>query len=238
MPSNTIGEQYLDIFDALDLSDNKNRRIGVRVLEDFYGRIMTEVGRDLFPDEEPYHNRNLLEQWGNITGWLKTEDIEIHSEYGDTIGKIKSMREDVAHNYLSGVNRDRLEEIRGDAEPIREWLLDKGSKYHREAEKNSEVQAIEKRTEKTLNRILSAGGFTEQYLDERLNSIQSEAESLKSDLNQFSESSNRPDGGIPHELVNILHKSQKLDRKVWKLYNEQEEIDDLRSPDASVKFIK
>lgn len=235
MPSNSIGQEYLEVFDNLEMSSNIERRIGVRILEDYFGRVMTEIGRAFLDQNQPYHRKNVVQQWSAITGWFETEDIDTPDDYSNNIGRLKSLRDDVAHNYLSSVEKKLLLDIREDAEEIRSWLFDKGKEYRRKVDKLSEVQAMERRAEKILQRIPNKGMFDERHLDNRLSEVKDEADELQDRLSKISKEKKRSDGRIPHELVDILHKAQRLDQEVWHLMDRKEELDEMRFNDSHLE---
>lgn len=224
MPTDQFGDEFITVIDNLDLSSNAQRRVAVYALEEFIGGLMTRVGREWLHEKQPYHQRNLIQQWDAICGWFETEDIAIPGEYSDLIGKLKSLRDEVAHNYLSGVDRALLEEIIGKADEIRSWLIESGQVYYNEVEKHSQLQAIEKRTEQILNRILGQGEVGLSFLDDRLSEVKTEANDLYAQLNEISRESPRRDGRIPAELVNVLQRSQELDHEVWYIVTEAEDM--------------
>lgn len=112
---------YLDLYDDLDLGKPEERRLAVYLLEEYFGQVMTNVGELVGVN---LHRQSVDAQWGIIARYLETHsDSEEFSHYQSEIMKLDGIRNrQVAHNFKSVPNRDRLDEIRNIAEDWRVWI--------------------------------------------------------------------------------------------------------------------
>lgn len=68
-----LGQAYLEQFEKLDFSQGmEQRRTGMFLLENFYGTILMEVGRDALQCDNSIRNDGVHEQWRKSTGGLRT----------------------------------------------------------------------------------------------------------------------------------------------------------------------
>lgn len=133
-----LGQEYLDQFDELDFSQGMaQRRMGMFLIENFYGTVLMEIGRQGLQCDDSIRNDPVYEQWEEIHGRLRSTLNELNKEtrplyeYQELVkNRVKSNRNRVYHEFDEGVSEDTLEELRASGEELRTWLLDAAEDYH------------------------------------------------------------------------------------------------------------
>lgn len=132
--NDTLGDDYLEHFDKIDLSQGKEqRRIGLFTIENFYAVVMADIGRHAFRCDYSIYSDNLSQQWDRIYDRLQEVVTEKEKDgiekYRETIkGGVKPKRYDAYHGFDRG-SKDDLKEYRSAGEEMWRWLLDKGKEY-------------------------------------------------------------------------------------------------------------
>ena len=102
MLDSNVGQHYLDHFDnKIDLSETPDRRIGVRIMVDFYGSVMAQVGIEALEFDETIKGPSIIEQWEAVSGKLRSlNNADISGEYYTTINDLYRLRNDTGHNFI------------------------------------------------------------------------------------------------------------------------------------------
>jgi len=132
-----LGQAYLEQFEKLDFSQGmEQRRTGMFLLENFYGTILMEVGRDALQCDNSIRNDGVHEQWEEIHGRLENtiDHYDLNKkelyEYKKLLKEdVRPIRNSIYHEFDRGISADTLQEMKDVGIEFREWLLDVAKKY-------------------------------------------------------------------------------------------------------------
>lgn len=120
----------LSFFDSLDLSDMRERRLGVYALEDYYGTILAHFGEDHFQFTSKELEQGIGTQWNKVKSRLESIDLtDTPDKYNEAIHHLSSVRNSVAHDYRHNPRVDYLKEAREMADEWTDWLDQKAKEY-------------------------------------------------------------------------------------------------------------
>ncbi|MFC6835164.1 hypothetical protein [Halomarina ordinaria] len=129
MIDNSLGEQYLRIYDELNFDNQASRRVGFCTLENYYATVMEHVGTEVLNTGIDIFGENLAEQWTVTKQILETVDREPPSEFEGILQEVKKHRGNLYHNFREDIPQRRLDAIRDVAEEWRAWLIDCAREY-------------------------------------------------------------------------------------------------------------
>lgn len=128
MIDESIGDEYLDHFNRLNLDLVHNRRIGMFLLENYFGLVQTEILNEVF---DIHRNDNIAKQWDKIDARLQNIDgFEVPAEYESTVKEAFGRRHSVYHNFDEGIDREYLKNLRNTAPEWRDWLISQSKDYY------------------------------------------------------------------------------------------------------------
>jgi hypothetical protein len=200
----------LDIFDQLNLEEIGPRRIAVYILEDYYGKVMADLGRENLGIDGRMREMNLKSQWGKIK--VRIQSLDRHSipdEYHSIAPSLKEIRDNVAHDYDYEPPKSHLENLREYAPQWKDWLTDQAHEYQEVRQELSARQTLIQMTRNTLQEVeqesewlsSSASFFEEAHVY---------AQEMLEELDRIENSSNR----ITTELVHLFSDAKELSQEV------------------------
>lgn len=99
-------------------------RIKVKILADYYGTIMTKLGKSyLGSDMLAIHKRSIKGQWGITVGRLEIiPGFNVPDEFNGLIPELKRYRDKVEHNFLYNPLKENVDQIRQKSEDWKGWI--------------------------------------------------------------------------------------------------------------------
>lgn len=218
IPNNTyyrmhdyISPQYLRIIDELDLELHQKRRIAVYCLEEFYGTVMADVGRELLNLSTELKARNLRTQWDRVQSRLESLDgYENRQEYDSIINQLKSFRDKVAHDYDWKPPKSNIEHLREAAPEWREWLIEVGEKYNEVQRELDARETLLQLTEQSLSNVLESSVPSREPFKQDVQSAKQDAKPLQNDFDCIKTKTSE----ITPELVRLFSDAKELRQTV------------------------
>lgn len=122
--------ECLSQYDKLNLDNKEDRRLATYTLEDFFGRILAEVGRQYLEFDENTTSQNIKQQWFKARDYLNSlEGTKAPERYSSVISRLAETRNRVAHNYEKNPPIEPLKDAREIAEEWANWILDTAERY-------------------------------------------------------------------------------------------------------------
>lgn len=189
-------DEYLELFDALDLNKKSHRRCGTLYLEEYFRVILTDFGRNEL-DINEIHGELIQHQWGTVVTHLAAvEDFEDKEKWAKIVHKIKGLRNEVAHNTLFNPRRDSIESIRQRAENFENWLDHWSTKYEESKLDHSPRELLIQMMTNTLQEISETNFSLPEKQDAEL---YEKVENTRADIEDF-----ETEGEITLELLEIF----------------------------------
>lgn len=203
-------ESLLTNFDELDLGDTAERRIGVYVLEEYYGKTMADVGREYIGLGEEIRDMNLKAQWGKLRVRIESLDqYSLPEEYSSLIPQLKAFRDDIAHDYDEIPPKPNLEKLRRRAPGWKEWLVEQAREYHEVERELDARQTMIQISRNTLQGILEQTELFSGPFEPFIEKTEAQAQTLLDELDEIEEESNE----ITVDLVYLFADTQELDQE-------------------------
>lgn len=218
-------KRLLEIFDNLS-SGKESRRVKVRVLGDYFGSIMTRIGKSsLGLEGGGIHKRNLKTQWGLITGRLESlPNFSISPEFNGLVPELKSYRDNVAHNYLYFPPKGKLGEIRDKTEAWSSWLKSEAERYEKRRHNLSAKEALEELIEENLRFVLNLGFEDFPLIGDHYNQLKQRSEDCFDTLEKLKRKKK-----VTNEHIHLLQKTIEFKQQSDKLTEDAAAIgEDLR----------
>lgn len=212
MPENRVrsNESLLALFDSLKLKDTAERRIGVYVLEEYYGKTMADVGREFLGIGEEIRDMNLNTQWGKLRVRIESLDqFSLPQEYSSLVLQLKAFRDNVAHNYDEIPPKSNLETLRGRAPEWKDWLIEQAKEYHEVERELDARQTMIQITRNTLEGIMKQTEWFSGPFEAFTEKTEDRAEELLYELDEIEENSNE----ITVNLVHLFSDAKELDQE-------------------------
>ncbi|MFC7130546.1 hypothetical protein [Haloferax chudinovii] len=212
MPSSTIRDNgsLLSLFDQLDTEEVADRRIGVYILEDVYGKFMADIGREYFGLDDKMRDMNLMSQWGKINVRIQSLDNQsVPGEYSSIAPSLKQIRDRVAHDYDYEPPAGRIADLRELAPEWKEWLTEQAIEYHEVEREQDARQTLIQLTRNTLQEVRQESEWLSSsavFFEE----TKTQAQEMLDELERIEGDSNE----ITRELVDIFSKAKELDHEV------------------------
>lgn len=220
----------LNNYDDLDLNDHRQRRLATYALEDYYGSVLSEYGREHLNLSASDTSQGIGSQWNKAKSRFKRlDDVEIPDQFSSAIHQLNDQRNtEVAHDYQANPPREVLERAREMAVEWSDWFIKHCKAYAEMQEEQTAEEMVGDMVGSITDSILSDD--TEYYnpklqdtqtlLEERAEGIQ---EDLETNLGVEGLGTSR---GVDKELIQIIldavelrNDKQGLDRE----YQYQEE---------------
>jgi len=207
--SNRNDSVLLDLFDQLNLEEIGPRRIAVYILEDYYGKVMADIGREYLGLDGRMRDMNLKSQWGKIK--VRIQSLDHHSipdEYQSIAPSLKDIRDKVAHDYDYEPPESHLERLRGCAPLWKDWLTDQAQEYQEVQQELSARQTLIQMTRNTLQDVEQESEWlssSASYFQE----IHVYVQEMLEELDRIERSSN----GITTDLVHLFSDAKELDQE-------------------------
>lgn len=212
MPNSIIrdDESLLDLFDQLNLKDIADRRIGVYILEDYYGKAMADIGREYLGLDDKMRDKSLKSQWGKIHVRIQSLDhYSIPEEYESIAPSLKEIRDHVAHDYDYEPPVSHLERLREYALNWKDWLTEQAVEYHEVERELGARQTLVQLTRNTLQEVRQESEWlssTATFFEE----TEAQAQEMLEELDRTEGNSNE----ITSELVHLFSDAKELDQEV------------------------
>lgn len=202
------GQQYLMMFDNLDLDREHERRTSVYVLEEFYGIVMYKVGVENLNLNAELKSKNLSTQWGRIINRLQALDgFELPNEHDGIIQKLKLFRNNVAHDYTYDPPEDHLCELREDAVSWRTWLIEQSERYDEIHRELNARETLLKLSDESIKFVEDASMPDREPFSQDIKSAKEDVEDLRNDLNQIRTETSE----ITPELVRLFSEAKNIE---------------------------
>lgn len=200
----------LDLFDQLSLEEIGPRRIAVYILEDYYGTVMADIGREYLGLDGRMRNTNLKSQWGKIEMRIQSLDhYSIPDEYQSIAPSLKDIRDKVAHDYDYEPPESHLQTLRGHALEWKDWLTDQAHEYQEVQSELSARQTLIRMTRNTLQEVEQES----EWLSSSTSSFQEVhvySQEMLEELDRIERSSNE----ITTDLVRLFSDAKELRQEV------------------------
>lgn len=199
------GRAYLDRFDALDLDEKIDRRVGALVLDEYFRQSMADVGREYLSLAGVVNRDNVSTLWRKTLNRLKLMDSFEEPGYSAYIEQVQKFRNMTSHNTDYDPPQSNLEDIRDDAMDWLQWLLDHAHQYETAHTQTAPRELMIEMTKRSLDRMLAEDNMPED-LGDRLEGLQMEAERLHDDIEAIEDVENE----ITVELIDVLVETMEL----------------------------
>jgi DNA repair exonuclease SbcCD ATPase subunit len=194
----------------LNLEEIGPRRIGVYILEDYYGTAMAEIGREYLGIDGRIREMNLKSQWGKIR--VRIQSLDQHSipeDYQSIAPSLKDIRDSVAHDYDYEPPESQLERLREYAPQWKDWLTDQAQEYQEVQGELSARQTLIQITRNTLQEVEQESEWLSSsasfFQETRVN-----AQEMLEELERIERSSNE----ITTDLVHLFSDAKELSQEV------------------------
>lgn len=148
-------EKILKIFDELEVQDAEERRICLFVLNEYFGAVFDDVGKQLDFRTSDF-GMSIGHQWNTASSRLeKVDSVEIPREYNQTLRKISEVRGNYAHNFRDYPPVDPIESAREIAPEWKEWIREAAGKYEEFQESLTATEALVQVGERVLDDTLN-----------------------------------------------------------------------------------
>jgi len=199
-------ESYLDRFDALDLDEKIDRRIGVLVLDEYFRQSMADIGREYLSLAGVVKEDSISRLWRKTLNRMKLmESFEEPDQYSAYIEQVHNFRNKTAHNTDYDPPQSNLEEIRNDVMDWLNWLLDQAHQYDTAHTQTAPRDLMIEMARRGLDRMLAEEDMPED-LDDKLEGLQMEAERLRDELEAIEDVEDE----ISVELIDVLAETIEL----------------------------
>ncbi|WP_158056539.1 hypothetical protein [Halorussus halophilus] len=203
-------ESLLALFDNLDLEDSAERRVGVYVLEEYYGKTMADVGRKYLGLGEEIRDMNLKTQWGKLRVRIESLDqYSLPEGYSSLIPQLKAFRDNVAHDYDEIPPESNLKNLRTRAPEWKGWLIEQTQEYHEVERELDARQTMVQITKNTLEGVLEQTEWLSGPFESHREKTENRAQTLLDELEEIEEESNE----ITVNLVHLFADAQELDQE-------------------------
>jgi hypothetical protein len=198
-------------FDSLDLDQEPERRTAVYVLEEFYGIVMYRIGVEKLNLHAELKSKNLSTQWNRIINRLEALDgFDFPDEYNGIIQKLKSFRNNVAHDYTYDPPKEHLAELRRDAVRWRAWLIEQSERYDEIHRELNARETLLKLSDESINFVEDARIPDREPFSQDVKSAKGDIEDLRDDLDQIKTETSE----ITPELVRLFSEAKNLENFV------------------------
>ena len=200
--------ECLDNYDDFDLNDHRQRRLATYSLEDYYGTVLSEYGRehlDLTPGDT---SQGIGPQWNKAKSRIRRlNDVDIPDQYSSVINRLHDQRNtEVAHDYQANPSSEVLEEARTLAEEWADWFIQKSESYATMQEEQTAEEMVEDMVSSITDSILSNDiEYVDPKLQDKQTKLEEQADTIQSDLAESMEMDGLPSNeGVDKELIQIL----------------------------------
>lgn len=200
--------ECLDNYDDFDLDDHRQRRLATYALEDYYGTVLSEYGReylDLTPGDT---SQGIGPQWNKAKSRIRRlNDVDIPDEYSSVINRLHDQRNtEVAHDYQANPSLEVLEEARTLAEEWADWFVQHSESYAAMQEEQTAEEMVEDMVGSITDSILSNDTeYFDPKLQEKQELIDGRAEVIREELAESMEMNGLSvNDGVDKELIQIL----------------------------------
>lgn len=206
--------ECLDNYDDLDLDNHRQRRLATYSLEDYYGTVLSEYGRENLGFSPGDTSQGIGAQWNKAKSRFKRlDDVEIPDRYSSVIHKLKRQRNtEVAHDYQANPSSDVLEDARALAEEWADWFIEHCESYAEMQEEQTAEEMIDNMVNSITDSILSDEiEYYDSSLQDRHTSLENRAVAIQEDLAENIEIHGlSPNNRVDKELIQILLDTVKL----------------------------
>jgi hypothetical protein len=217
--------ECLDNYDDLNLDDHRQRRLATYSLEDYYGTVLSEYGREHLGLTPGDTSQGIGPQWNKAKSRIRRlNDVDIPDKYGYVINRLNDQRNtEVAHDYQANPSLQVLKEARTLAQEWAEWFIQHSESYAIMQEEQTAEEMVEDMVSSITNSILSSD--IEHYdpkIQDKQTKLEKQAKTIQDDLAEsiYSDGSFSNDG-VDKELIQILLNAVEL-------RNDQQSIESTR----------
>ena len=142
----------LDFFETLDLDNKLERRAGMRVIVDFYGELLSEIGTtylDFKPDDL---SQGVGPLWRKARGRLQSiQDIDIPEQYDSVINRLHNEQNEVDHHFQTNPKKDLLIEAHRCGNDWAIWLKNSAKTYEEAVGQQSAQETMVRLAQQSLD---------------------------------------------------------------------------------------
>lgn len=228
-------EEYMSLFDDLDLDQKSHRRLAVWILDDSYRRILCGVGREYLGFSSAKSENRIDILWRKTLDRFESlETFEEPTEKTSNIKQIHDFRNKISHNTDYDPPQSNLEEIRSQTSDWLDWMLPHAHQYHSDHEEMTSRELMIVMAKRSLDRILSEtedSDFDAEFGDWS-RGIRDDAERLKADIEVLEDEGPEISVELVDVLVDAIELAQNLEKKnqteakFWSMIDDR--VDEMR----------
>jgi hypothetical protein len=206
-----IPTEYLNLFDTLDLNEIPQRRAATRVIVDFYGKVLSRIGRSYLNFEPADLSQGVGPQWNKAADRIgAVGDTEIPDQFDAVINRLHQTQNSVDHQFQYSPPVDLLEDAREMAPDWANWFRRHSRKYEENVGQQTARETMIRLTQRWLN---SAKSDPESYEYE---DIQGRLEELNEEIKlieEYTAPSYSSTDSITQSLVFLMADAANLKQK-------------------------
>lgn len=179
-------------------------------LRDFYGAVLSEVGREYLQFQPSIRTWGPKKQWSRIRTRLESlDDFAIPDDFEGLVESINHISNNVDHDFDENPPLQRTREIGDRAEAWRDWLVSQAEGYREDWGELDARETIVRIIRETLQSVQRPPEERYYGTDEDQRRLNEEAQEMLEQLSEIEADTN----GVTNDLVFLLSDAKELRRQ-------------------------